>query len=101
MKQLSRVGAVLLDMGGVLLEMHNPRGLPHGKHDWRGREALLSMLARDGLRAGTRLSLDTLESELFGPWRAEYARRYELARGAPGAPPLKRLRRATATRAHD
>jgi putative hydrolase of the HAD superfamily len=95
------VRAVLVDMGGVLLEMHNPRGLPQGRHDWRGREALLRTLAQSGARAGARLSLDTLESELFAPWRAEYERRYELGREASWAPHLRRLRRATGARAQD
>lgn len=91
------VRAVLLDMGGVLLEMHNLRGLPQGRTDFRGREALLRLLAGEGAKA----TLDTLETELFAPWREDSERRYELGREASWAPHLRRLRRVTGSRAHD
>lgn len=88
---------VLLDMGGVLLEMRNARGFPTGKLDWRGRRALLEMLRGDGRH----LTLDDLEEWLFGPWRKGYERRYELAAEASWRPHLQRLRRHTGSRRHD
>ena len=50
MPTLNGVRAVLLDMGGVLLEMGNAQGMPAGKWDWRGREALLARLRQSGAR---------------------------------------------------
>lgn len=89
--------AVLLDMGGVLLEVHNTQGLPLGRLDYRGREALLHAIAHSGGRA----TLDDLERELFAPWQAEYARRYETGREASWTPHLRRLRQVAGTRAHE
>lgn len=85
------IRAVLLDMGGVLLDTGGGNGLPIGRYDWRGREALLR-LARGRRR---NLGLDDLEALLFGPWRREYARRYEEAREADWSPYLEHLRQAT------
>lgn len=110
--------AVLLDMGGVLLDPGNPEGLPMGRHDFRGREALLALLrergevkasarvvarasVRPGGRPGVKLDPDALEQLLFGPWRTEHARRYELGREADWHPHLVRLRRATRRRFSD
>src|SRR4029079_16978561 len=62
------VQALLLDMGGVLLEMGNPQGMPVGKLDFRGREAMAQAI-RD---AGGRLGVGDLEELFFAPWRREY-----------------------------
>lgn len=94
---MTLVRAVLLDMGGVLLEMGNVAGLPQGKLDWRGRE----VLAHTVRAAGGRVSEDDLESLVFAPWQAEYARRYETAREARWAPRWKALRHATGIRLRD
>ncbi len=81
--------AVLFDMGGVLLDFQGSAGVPRGKLDWRGREALLRFLNQRG--AG--LSEEDLERTLFGPWRHDYDRRHELGREADWAPHLRRLRK--------
>ncbi len=91
------VHAVLFDMGGVLLAMGNPVGMPQGKLDFRGREALAHAIRR----AGGRIDIDALETVLFEPWRREYGRRYELGREADWAPHLKALRRTTHVRLRD
>jgi HAD superfamily hydrolase (TIGR01662 family) len=80
---------VLFDMGGVLLDFLGSAGVPRGKLDWRGREALLRFL---NLR-GAGLTEDDLERALFGPWRTEYDRRHDLGREADWAEHLKRLRK--------
>lgn len=80
---------VLFDMGGVLLDFTGTRGLPRGKSDWRGREALLRFLAE----RGATLTEDDLDRLLFAPWRKEYERRRELGREADWTPHLKRLRK--------
>jgi HAD superfamily hydrolase (TIGR01662 family) len=97
MSSESDVRAVLLDMGGVLLEMGNPVGMPQGKLDYRGREALAHAIRK----AGGRVEVETLETGLFAPWQREYARRYELGREAEWAPHLKSLRHATRVRLRD
>lgn len=88
---------VLLDMGGVLLDMRNSRGFPSGKLDWRGRRALLKLLRGDGRR----LSLDDLEEWVFEPWRHGYERRYERGTEESWRPYLRRLRQQTGSRRHD
>lgn len=102
--------AVLIDMGGVLLEFGNAEGLPMGRYDFRGREALLALLReRGGVRARTaaaaraeqRFSQDELEEVLFAPWKREHARRHELGREADWHPHLARLRRRTRRRFSD
>ena len=40
----------------------------------------------------SRVTLDDLESLVFGPWRAEYDRREQAGREADWSPPLERLR---------
>lgn len=90
--------AALLDMGGVLLDFSAADGLPAGRADFRGREALLSRL-RDGGPA--RLSQDDLERLLYAPWRRDYARRYETGREADWHPHLARLRRFARRRFSD
>lgn len=85
------IEAVLLDMGGVLIGLENARGLPGARLDWRGREALLSLIRTYGGRA-KEADLDEL---LFEPWRREYARRYELGHEADWRPHLERLRGET------
>ena len=78
--------AVLLDMGGVLLDMRSSSGVPSGQLDHRGRQALLR-------RLGGRLRSEDLEDELFGPWRRQYELRYQRGREADLAPHFERLRR--------
>ncbi len=92
-----RIGTLLIDMGGVVLEMGNVAGLPTGRADWRGREALLAVFRE----RGAALTLDDLERRLFGPWREEYERRYALGREARWEEHLKRLRQGTGVRVRD
>jgi HAD superfamily hydrolase (TIGR01549 family) len=88
------IRAVLLDMGGVLLEMRNESGLPEGEADAAGRAELLALLrARGG-----RVDEADLERLLFAPWRVEYARRYELQREADWRPHVERLIGTTGAR---
>ncbi len=94
---LRQVKAVLLDMGGVLLDMGNPHGMPVGKLDWRGRQAMLEILRRGGRSA----TLEDLGRLVFEPWRGEYERRNERVREARWEPHLRRLRRATGSRSRD
>lgn len=81
-------------MGGVLLVSGPAGGLPHGRLDWRGREALLRFL--NGRSA--QLELEDLERLLFAPWRERRARRRERGREASWEPHLRRLRRAAGVR---
>lgn len=94
---MRRVKAVLLDMGGVLLDMGDGRALPTGKFDWRGRLELLAVIQE---RRGS-IRLEDLETLLFAPWRREYERRYETLQEASWKPHLRRLRRAAGIRARD
>jgi HAD superfamily hydrolase (TIGR01549 family) len=91
---------VLLDMGGVLLDVANEVGLPEGKWDYRGREALLHRIRAAGGRGG-RITPDDLERHLFGPWRIQYERRYETQREARWEPHLRRLRAAAGIRSRN
>ncbi len=86
--------AVLLDMGGVLLEMDNEAGLPRGADDVEGRAAMLALLRGRGGRADE----GDLERLLFAPWRERYERRYELQREADWSPHLERLLAASGAR---
>ncbi len=92
-----RIGTLLIDLGGVVLEMGNAAGLPVGRTDFRGREALLRLFRAKGAA----LTPDDLERRLFRPWREEYERRYVLGREARWEPHLKRLRRGTGVRVRD
>jgi HAD superfamily hydrolase (TIGR01509 family) len=89
-----RYNAVLLDMGGVLIDFAGGGGLPVGRFDWRGREALARYLSARGRKT----SLDDLENVLFAPWRAEHEKRYERGRDASWRPHLRRLRRHAGVR---
>lgn len=91
------LAAVLLDMGGVLLEMANEAGLPRGAADAAGRAALLDLLRVRGGRASD-ADLDLL---LFAPWHVEYSRRYERQREAEWGPHLARLREGTGAEVSD
>jgi HAD superfamily hydrolase (TIGR01549 family) len=91
------IRAVLFDMGGVLLSLQDARGLPDGRLDWRGRQALLSRIRSQG----GRVRGADLERLLFAPWRRDYERRYELGREADWKPHLTRLRRHAGVRLHD
>ncbi|MDX1643170.1 MAG: HAD family hydrolase [Thermoanaerobaculia bacterium] len=87
--------AVLLDMGGVLLDMRASNGVPPGRFDFRGRQALLGAL--DGSEIGS----DDLERLVFAPWRREYRERYRRGREASWTPHLDRLRAAIDERRSD
>lgn len=91
------IQAVLFDMGGVLIGLQNTRGFPDSRHDWRGREAMLSRIRRSGGRARER----DLERLLFEPWRERYERRYEIGREADWKPHLTRLRKQAGIKLHD
>lgn len=82
--------AILLDMGGVILEMTGTRGFPVDRLDWRGREAMLRLVRKHGGHIRRR-ELDRL---VFEPWREEYEHRHESGREADWAPGLHRLRLA-------
>lgn len=86
-----RVRAVLLDMGGVILDLGEGRGLPWGELERRGREELLSLLEESGGEAAE----GDLDRLLFTPWRREYERRYRRGREAPWQPHAARLGRGT------
>jgi FMN phosphatase YigB (HAD superfamily) len=58
---------------------------------------MLQVLRRRGGRAG----FDDLARHLFEPWRAEYERRQDTGVEASWSPHLRRLRRATGSRARD
>jgi len=94
---MTRLRAVLFDMGNVLLDMGNASGLPSGKLDFRGREAIAQAVRR----GGGKVSPEELERLVFAPWRAEYERRYETGREASWEPHMRRLRRAARTRLRD
>lgn len=81
---------ILLDMGGVVLEMEGTRGFPVERLDWRGREAMARLIRAEG----GRLSQDDLEELLFTPWHLDYLRRVEMAREAAWEPHLDRVREA-------
>lgn len=87
--------AVLLDMGGVLVDMRSSNGVPPRPLDFRGRQALLAALETPDL------SLDDLERLVFGPWRREYRQRYRRGREADWTEPLERLRRASESEQSD
>ena len=89
-----KVRALLVDMGGVILRGGDHGGLPPEKLDWRGRQALLSLLHRHGAR----LEMADLERRLFGPYLRRHAERHEAGRDPDWAPHLRRLRRGTGVR---
>lgn len=81
--------AVLLDMGGVLLDFHGDPGIPSGRNDFRGREAMRHRLRESGLA----LSAEELDARLFAPWRREFERRDEIGRDPDWRPHFERLLR--------
>jgi len=89
------VRAVLLDMGGVVLDLGEARGLPWGELDRRGRQALLERIRETGGTAAE----DDLERWLFEPWQRGYARRNRTGREERWGPHLARLRRLSGSRA--
>ena len=89
--ELESVEAVLVDMGGVILDAGEARGLPWGELDRRGREGLLELVRETGGEADEA----TLERLFFAPWRREYAHRYARGREAPWEPHAERLARRT------
>jgi len=88
--------AVLLDMGGVLIDFLGGRGLPVGRADWRGKEALLHYLEQ----RGAKMDLEDLESLLFTPWFREYRRREERGREARWDSHFRRLRERARVKTH-
>lgn len=91
---MKRPDVILIDMGGVLLDLGASQGLPEGAMDWRGRQALLNRLRR----SGGHLDLEDLDRLLFAPWREQYERRYERGREERWEPHFHRLRRETGAR---
>jgi len=91
-----KIEAVLLDMGGVLLDFKGTNALPAGRLDYRGRLALADLLAE----GGGKVSLEELEETLFAPWRRDYEQRYPRMREAPWAPHLEGLRSHLEARGH-
>jgi hypothetical protein len=89
------IKAVLVDMGGVIVEMENSRGFPVERLDWRGREALLHLIRHRGGHA----SLDDLERLVFEPWHQGYERRRDTGKEEPWGPHLSRLRKKAGIRA--
>lgn len=89
--ELESVDAVLLDMGGVVLDLGEARGLPWGELERRGRVELLDLIRESGGAADEA----ALERSLFAPWRREYEARYRRGREAPWEPHVERLRRWT------
>ena len=81
--------AILLDMGGVILDVGTSRGVPHDRFDWRGREAVIRFLVDHG---GRKLRAEDLESNLLAPWRRQYHHRGETGHEASWEPHLDRLR---------
>jgi HAD superfamily hydrolase (TIGR01549 family) len=82
------IEAVVLDLGGVLLDLGASNGLPVGRLDHRGRGALLELLQQEHRRA----TLEDLDRLLFAPWHEDYARRYARMQEAAWEPHLARLR---------
>jgi putative hydrolase of the HAD superfamily len=91
------IEAVVLDMGGVLVDLGSSNGLPAGRLDHRGRRALLELLREDNHRA----TLEDLDRLLFGPWTQEYTRRYARMQEAAWEPHLARLRAELGTARSD
>ncbi|MEJ2084260.1 MAG: HAD family hydrolase [Acidobacteriota bacterium] len=84
---------LLLDMGGVVLNMAGGRGMPTGMLDWRGREALVQ-----SIRASqARVTLDMLDRTLFAPWHAGHERRVARLREERWEPHFERLRQTVGT----
>lgn len=97
-----RMEAVLLDMGGVLLDMGGSNGVPNGQLDFRGRQAMLRVagaLHSGGLRRGTGVTAEDLESIVFEPWHREYGERYRRGHEADLMPRLTELRLSTGSSA--
>lgn len=85
----STLRAVLVDMGGVVLDLGEGGGRPWGDSDRRGRDELLERVHESGGRA----SEQDLERWVLTPWRRDYERRYRLGREAPLLPHFERLAR--------
>jgi len=86
--------AVLLDMGGVVLDLGEARGLPWGELDRQGRKALLDRIEEAG---GSADEAD-LDRWLFEPWRRGYARRTRTGREERWGAHLARLQRRAGCR---
>jgi|GEM_PF-312995 len=89
------IRAVLLDMGGVILDLGEARGLPWGELDRQGRVALLDRIREGGGTA----SADDLDRWLFTPWRRGYERRNQRGREESWGPHLARMQRLSGCRA--
>jgi putative hydrolase of the HAD superfamily len=92
----TRPKTLLVDMGGVLIDFAGGRGLPIGRADWRGREALLHFISE----RGARLSFGELEDVLFEEWRVGYRHRSERGHEERWDRHLKRLRRRAGIKTH-
>jgi FMN phosphatase YigB (HAD superfamily) len=92
------IHAVLLDMGGVILDLGEARGLPWGELDRRGREALLERLREAAGEGAGRVADEALDRWLFEPWRRGYSRRVRTGREEPWGPHLARLQRHVGVR---
>jgi HAD superfamily hydrolase (TIGR01509 family) len=86
------IRAVVLDMGGVLLDMLRGNGLPVGALEREGRQRL-----QQRLRAASGRNVDDqlLDRALFDPWAVPYAGRYDTGHEAPWEPHLDGLARET------
>ena len=87
---------VLLDLGGVLIDFGHGGGVPTGKLDWRGREALLHYLHDRGRKITSR----QLDRTLFDPWHRGHRREQALGREERWGPHLRRLRKLAGVRTH-
>ncbi len=89
------IRAVLLDLGGVILDLGEARGLPWGALDHQGRQALVERVREAG---GVADEAD-LDRWLFEPWRRGYARRNRRGFEERWGPHLARLQRRSGCRA--
>ncbi len=85
------IRAVVFDMGGVLVDFGPSEGMPPSAEDWRGRRAMLSLLAKDGRRCA-RLQEADLDGLVFAPWRRAHQTRQQRGSEASWTPYLDRLR---------
>ena len=62
----SALRAILLDMGGVILEMAGTRGFPVERLDWRGPVFETAAVSKDGTRELVFAIMDYLEKQQLG-----------------------------------
>lgn len=97
------IRAVVLDLGGVILDLGPGRGRPHGEQDQAGRSAMGALLrARGGRLPSSATSWgQALDRLLFTPWQEGYEHRYAGGREEPWGRHLERLRQGTGSTATD